>query len=117
MKMLIIAGGVLVGLVIAVYFYAQAPAPDPGMQRLVQVTELAERTCLSNTNDASSVTIRVKLEALRKVDASSGIENARKATRGAAEALGGELQNVENAEIRACMEPWSQQIREMAAKL
>ena len=87
------------------------------MQRLAQLAELAERSCLSNTNDTASVTIRVSLEAITKVDASAGIEEQHKAARGAAEALAGELQKAENADIRTCMEPWSKQIREMAAKL
>ena len=116
MRNLFIAAGVLLAVVVAVYVFTRPPAPDPAMQRLGQLTELAERACLSNTNDSASVTIRLRLEAVKKVDASAGIEEQRKAARGAAEALAGELQKVENAEIRACMEPWSKQIREMAAR-
>jgi hypothetical protein len=113
----LIAAGVLLVVLIMVYFAIKPAPPDPAMQRLGQLTEMAERACLSNTNDTASLTLRVRMEAVKKVDASAGIEEQRKAARGAAEALSGELQKVENAEIRACMEPWSKQIREMAAKL
>jgi hypothetical protein len=116
MKNALIAAGVLLAVLLVVYFAKKPAPPDPAMQRLGQLAELAERACLSNTNDTASVTIRVRLEAMKKVDASAGIEEGRKAARGAAEALAGDLQKVENAEIRACMEPWSKQIREMAAK-
>ena len=117
MKNLLIAAGVLLAVVIGVYF-ANRPRPlDPAIQRLSQLTDLAERSCLSNTNDTTSVTIRLSLEAVKKVDASASIEDQRKAARGAAEALAGALQKVEDAAIRACMEPWSKQIREMAANL
>ena len=117
MKRLLIAAGVLLAVLIVVYVAMKPPPLNPAMQRLGQLTELAERTCLSNTNDTASLTLRVRLEAVKKVDATAGIEEQRKAARGAAEALSGELQKVENVEIRACMEPWSKQIREMAAKL
>jgi hypothetical protein len=117
MKNLLIAAGVLLAVLLVVYFVRQPPRPDAAMQRLGQLAELAERSCLSNTNETTSATIRVRLEALEKVDASAGIEEQHKAVRGAAEALVGELQKMENAEIRACMESWSTQIREIAAKL
>jgi hypothetical protein len=116
-KILLIAAGVLLAVLIVVYVAMKPPSPDPAMQRLGQLAELAERTCLSNTNDTVSLTLRVRLEAVKKLDATAGIEEQRKAARGAAEALSGELQKVENAEIRACMEPWAKQIREIAAKL
>jgi hypothetical protein len=117
MKKPLIAAGVLLAILIVVYFAVRPAAPDPAVRRLGQLTELAERSCLSNTTDASSVTLRVRLETIKKVDATAGIEEQRKAARGAAEALAGDLQKMENKEIRACMEPWSNQIREMAAKL
>ena len=122
MTKLLIAAGVLLAVLIVVYFTMNRKqgSPDPAMQRLGQLTELAERSCLSNTTDTTSVNIRVRLEAVKAVQnvgASAGIEEQRRAARGAAEALAGEVQKVENAEIRACMEPWSKQIREMAATL
>ncbi len=117
MKNLLIAAGVLLAVLLAVYFIIRPKPLDPEVQRLANLTELAERSCLSNTSDTSSVSLRVQLEAMKKIDGSASIQQQRSAARGAAEALAGELQKQENAEIRACMEPWSKQIREMAAKL
>lgn len=117
MNKTLIAAGALLAVLIVVYFLRQPPPLSPEIQRLSQLTDLAERACLSNTSDTSSLSLRLHLEAIKKVDASAGIEEQRKAARGAAEALSGELQKLEDAEIRACMEPWSKQIREMASKL
>ena len=117
MRNLLIASGVLLVILVAVYFVRQ-PKRDPRMQRLADLTELAERTCLSNTNDSSSLTIRSSLEAVRnKVEGSAGIDEKRSAVRGAAQALDANIQNVENNQIRTCMEPWAKQIRDMAGKL
>jgi hypothetical protein len=116
-KQTLIAAGLLLAVLIGVYFVLKPPPLSPEMQRLSQLTDLAERACLSNSNDTSSLNLRLRLEAVKKVDASAGIEEQRKAARGASEALSGELQKIEDAEIRACMEPWSKQIREMASKL
>jgi hypothetical protein len=87
------------------------------LQRLADITDLAERTCLSNTNDTSSLSLRVQLEAVKKIDGNASIQQQHSAARGAAEALSGELQKEEDSNIRVCMEPWAQQLREMAAKL
>lgn len=116
-KNLLVAAGVLLAVLIVIYLVRQ-PKRDPAMQRLADLTELAERTCLSNTNDTSSLAIRSSLEAVRtKVQASAGIEEKRSAVRGAAQALDGTLQNTENNQIRTCMEPWAKQIRNMADKM
>ena len=117
MKNLLIAAGVLLAVLIAVYFATQHK-PDPAVQRLADLTELAERTCLSNTSDTSSLTIRSSLEAVRKnVQASAAIDQKRSSVRGAAQALDETLQNTENNQIRTCMEPWAKQIRDMASKM
>lgn len=117
MKNLLIAAGVLLAVLIGVYFVRQ-PKRDPAMQRLADLTELAERMCLSNTNDTSSLAIRSSLEAMRnKVQASAGIDEQRIAVRGAAQVLDGTLLNVENNQIRTCMEPWATQIRNIAGKM
>ena len=118
-KYLLIGAAVLVLIVLGVFFLGTNPSKpsDPEMARLASLADLADRNCLSNTTDSRTAEIKVKLDAIKGVDASASVEARRKAARGASEALSAEIQKIENAEIRKCMEPWGQQIRDMAAKL
>ena len=117
MKNLFIAAGVLLAVLLGVYFIIRPKPPAPEIQRLADLTDLAERTCLSNTTDSNSLGLKVQLDAMKKIDGKASIEQQHSAARGAAQAFTGELQKQENTEIRACMDPWSKQIRDLAAKL
>jgi hypothetical protein len=120
MRIPLLAAGVLLAALLAVYLYtnhSRTPAADPAMQRLSELSDLADRSCLSNTSDAASISLHLKLEAVGHVDASAGLEQQHHAARGAAEALAADLQRSENDAIRACLAPWAEQIRAMAEKL
>jgi hypothetical protein len=113
-----IGAGVLLGTVVAIFLWSNRQKPvDPSVQRLANLADLAERACLVNSSESSAVSLRVKIDAIRKVDASAGVDQQRAVARGAAQALTGELQKQENNDIRACMDPWSKQLQEMASKL
>lgn len=113
-----IGAGVLLATVVAVFLWLNRQKPvDPAVQRLANLADLADHACLVNSSESSAVSLQVKINAIKAVDASAGVEQQRAVARGATEALTGELLKQENSEIRACMDPWSKQLREMAARL
>lgn len=113
-----IGTGVLLATVVVIFLWLNRQKPvDPAVQRLGSLADLADRACLVNSSESSAVSLRIKIDAIRKVDASAGVDQQRAVARGAAEALTGELQKQENSDIRVCMDPWSKQLREMASKL
>ena len=95
MKNLFIAAGVLLAILLGVYFIIRPKPPAPEIQRLADLTELAERTCLSNTTDSNSLALKVQLDAMKKIDGKASIEQQHSAARGAAQAFTGELQKQE----------------------
>jgi uncharacterized SAM-binding protein YcdF (DUF218 family) len=105
-------GGAAV-LLVAVLLLYYLPLPvDP----LVRLAELAERTCLSNTDDSRIADVKVKLNFIKGLDGGASAETRNKAALGASEALDSAVRAIENDKIRDCMAPWAAQMREQAAK-
>ena len=117
MKNLLIAAGVFLATLVGLFLYVRPRPLDPNVKRLADIAGIAEQTCLSNTSDTSGLSLRLQLDAVKKVDGSASIQQQRSAARGAVQALPGELQKEEDSKIRECMEPWAEQLRQMAAKL
>ncbi|MEA2910782.1 MAG: hypothetical protein QOJ15_2863 [Bradyrhizobium sp.] len=121
MRTILAATAVLLGALLVVFFFGPSPDPvstDPKMRRLAELTELAERTCLSNTKSEQSATLKVNLDLLNaKSKGDSGVSRNREAVRGAAESLSEELKKTESEEIRKCMMPWAEKLRELANSL
>jgi len=120
MKYLLVAAGVLVVALLAVFLFGGqfdgSASDDPKLRELSQLVTLAERTCLSNTQDQQSASLKVSLEAIStQLRADSTVARKREAVRGAAAALPEAVRKIENDDIRKCMEPWSEKIRALAS--
>lgn len=119
MKYVLIAAGVLVAALLAVFLsgglFDESAPDDPKLRELSQLVTLAERTCLSNTREEQSASLKISLEAIStQLRADSGVARKREAVRGAAAALPEAVKKLENDDIRKCMEPWSEKIRALA---
>lgn len=115
-KTMLIASGVILAVALVVFFI-ERPAPPPAdalLDRLSRLAELAERTCLSNVADDRTAKVKVTLERVKGVQGAAGVEARREAARGAATGLPAEVQAIENEQIRTCMQPWAQQLRDLA---
>jgi hypothetical protein len=120
MKYVLAAAAVLlVALFVVFYFGPTDPVPtDPKIRQLGEIAALAERTCLSNTQTEQSATLKLSLELISKqVKGDAGVSRKGEALRGAADSLSEALKKTENDDIRKCMEPWSEKIRELANSL
>jgi hypothetical protein len=121
MKYVLAAAAVLLVALFVVFFFGPGPDPvptDPKIRQLGEIAALAERTCLSNTQSEQSATLKLSLELIsNQVKGDTGVSRKREALRGAADSLSEALKKTENDEIRKCMEPWSEKIRELAKSL
>lgn len=121
MKYLLAAAAVLfVGLGVVFFFgpNPDPPATDPKIRQLGEIAELAERSCLSNTQSEQSASLKLSLELIStQVKGDTGVSRKREALRGAADSLSEALKKTENDQIRKCMEPWSEKIRELAKSI
>lgn len=119
MKYMLAAAAVLLVALGIFFFVGSDPVPDdPKIRQLGQIAELAERTCLSNTQNEQSATLKVSLQLISKqVQGDTGVSRKREALRGAANSLSETLKKIENDDIRKCMEPWSEKIRALATSL
>ena len=121
MKYLLAAAAVLLLALGAVFFFGPDPDPrsaDPKIRQLGEIAELAERTCLSNIQSEQSATLKLSLGLISsEVKGDTGVSRKREALRGAAASLSETLKKTENDQIRKCMEPWSEKIRELAKSL
>ena len=107
MKYVLAAAAVLLIALLVVFFTDRDRADDPKLKQLSQLAELAERTCLSNTQDAQSADLRISLKGIsRRPEGDASVGRRREAVRGAAVSLPDAVKKVENDDIRKCMEPW-----------
>jgi hypothetical protein len=119
MKYMLGAAAVLL-VALGIFFFvgSQPVADDPKIRQLGQLAELAERTCLSNTQNEQSATLKLSLELISKqVRGDASVSRKAEALRGAADSLSEALKKTENDDIRKCMEPWSEKIRGLASSL
>lgn len=119
MKYILVAAAVLLLALGVFFFFGSEPvSDDPKIRQLGQLADLAERTCLSNTQNEQSATLKLNLDLISKqVGGTTSVTRKREALRGAAESLSDTLKKTENDDIRKCMEPWSEKIRALAASL
>src|SRR5258707_6335076 len=119
MKYMLGAAPVLLGALGILFCVGSQPvADDPKIRQLGQLAELAERTCLSNTQNEQSATLKLSLELISKqVRGDASVSRKGEALRGAADSLSEALKKTENDDIRKCMEPWSEKIRGLASSL
>ena len=116
MKYLLAAASVLLVAVFVVFFLADRHPADPAMRQMGDLVDLAERLCLSNITDSRSADVKIKLIAVKGLDANAGVDARRSAARGAADGLDDAVKQLEDGEIRKCMTPFAEQIREVALK-
>lgn len=119
LKYSVFAAGFVLTVALAVFFLGFWPSQpaDPAMDRLGRIAELAERTCLSNSTDSRVANIKLTLATVKGIQADAHVEARREAARGAAMALPAEVQKIEDEQIRVCMQPWAQQLRDLASTL
>ena len=121
MKYLLAAATMFLVLLVAVFFFGPKPDPvatDPKIRQLGELAELAERTCLSNTQSEQSASLQLNLGLISKeIKGDASVARKREALRGAAESLSESIKKIENEAIRKCMEPWSEKIRDLAKSL
>ncbi|TFW29943.1 hypothetical protein [Duganella callida] len=119
-KPAIFGAAVLLVAVLLVYFMPPSggAAPDTQASKMYQLVDMAERMCLSNTRDKQAADLSLTLSAARSgIKGATSIEKLRAAERGAAARFTAALAQVENADIRACMEPWGAKIRDLAGTM
>lgn len=117
-----IGAGVLLAILLIVFFFGPTPtnASLSNYSILNQLIVGAERMCLSNTNDARSAELKLKLGFIKGgagVDANASAEAKKSALRGASKDMEQWLAQAENTEIRNCMAPWSAKILDLVDKL
>jgi hypothetical protein len=117
MKYLLAGAGVLLIALLIVFFTGSGASDDPKLKQLSELAELAERMCLSNTQDAQAANIRLSLKGIRQPEGDASVARKREAVRGAGAALPDVVKKIENDDIRKCMEPWSEKIRALATSL
>jgi hypothetical protein len=119
MKYILIAAAVLLLALGIFFFFGSPPVPDdPKIRQLGQIAELAERTCLSNTQNEQSAALKLSLQLISKqVGGDASVSRKSQALRGAAESFSETVKKTENDDIRKCMEPWSEKIRALATSL
>ena len=118
MKYVLAGAGVLLVALLVVFYFGGDKPDDPKLKQLSELATLAERTCLSNTQDAQTANLRISLKGLtRQPEGDASVERKREAVRGAAAALPDAVKKIENDDIRKCMEPWSEKIRALATSL
>ncbi|MEO8317091.1 MAG: hypothetical protein ABJA75_24975 [Bradyrhizobium sp.] len=121
MKYVLAAAALLLVALGVVFFFGPNPDPvptDPKVKQLSDLAGLAERMCLSSTSNAQSAAIKLKLELISKQIAGDGsVTRGREALRGAADSLAETVKKTENDDVRKCMEPWSEKIRDLAKTL
>jgi hypothetical protein len=118
MKYALAGAAVLLIALLVVFFTGRDGTDDPKLKQLSQLADLAERTCLSNTQDAQTANLRISLKGIsRQPEGDASVARKREAVRGAAAALPDAVKKIENDDIRKCMEPWSEKIRALATDL
>jgi hypothetical protein len=117
MKYILAAAAVLLGALLLVFFYGPSPDPvstDPKIRQLGEIAGLAERTCISNTQSEQSAALKLNLDLISaQVKGDTAVSRKREVLRGAAASLSEALRKTEDEEIRKCMTPWSEKIREL----
>jgi hypothetical protein len=119
MKYLLAAAFVLLLALCAIFFLGTATTTaDPNMKKLGDLAELAERTCLVNTQNEQSAALKVSLQLIAtQVKADASASRKADAVRGAAQSFSDALKKVDDDDIRACMKPWAEKIRGLADAL
>lgn len=121
MKYVLAAAALLLVALGVVFFFGPSPDPvptDPKVKQLSDLAGLAERMCLSSISSEQSAAIKLKLELISKqITGDGSVTRGREALRGAAESLAETVKKTENDDIRKCMEPWSEKIRDLAKTL
>ena len=116
MKYMLAAAAVVLVAALAIFLWPDKHPADPAMRKMSELVDLAERVCLSNTTDTKSAGVKIRLTAVKGLDTNAGIEARRSAARGAADGLQDAVKQLEDGEIRKCMTPFAEQIREVASK-
>ena len=118
MKYLLVGAGVLLMALLVVFFTGWSGSDDPKLKQLRELAELAERTCLSNTQDTQTANLKLSLKGIsRQPEGDASVARKREAVRGAAAAIPDAVKKIENDDIRKCMEPWSEKILALATSL
>lgn len=103
---LLIASGVLIVAVLALYFLVLRPKPVPD-NPMAQLVDAAEHLCLSNTSSTSTATIQSQLETIKGLSASASAGTSQVETRGAIASLSDTLKAEQDDKIRTCMQPFT----------
>jgi hypothetical protein len=119
-KYLLVAAGVLVLVVVGILVgpgvaarFSPKPAPDPVLERLAGLADLAEQTCLVGTDRKSTAEVSSQIELIKGVKAGAGAERRETVLKGAID-FPEKLKAPEMAAARACLEPWAEQMRDIA---
>lgn len=116
-KYLLIGVGLLVAVVVAVLvippLLKPAPPTDPTLQRLASLAGLAEQACLVGVDSKTTATVSSQIELIKGVKAGASAERRDVILRGAID-FPEKLKAPEMAAARECMEPWAQQMRDVA---
>lgn len=118
-KYLLIGAGVLIAVVVAILAVpplldrTRPPPADPTLARLASLAGLAEQACLVGVDSKTSATVSSQIELIKGIKAGATAERRETILRGAID-FPEKLKAPEMVAARECMEPWAQQMREIA---
>ena len=116
-KYLLIGVGLLIAVVVAVLLVPKFTRPDrpsdPALERLANLAALAEQACLVGVDSKTSASVSSQIELIKGVKAGASAERREVVLRGAVD-FPEKLKAPEMAAARQCMEPWAEQMRDVA---
>lgn len=115
-KYLLIGVGLFIAVVVVILVIPSPkpePTVDPALQRLASLAGLAEQACLVGVDSRTTATVSSQIELIKGVKAGASAERRDVILRGAID-FPEKLKAPEMAAARECMEPWAQQMRDVA---